>query len=183
MGWPEQMELVAAYIRDFRERMAQQAMRRAIVIPDVTGVGDGVKEELYRALAKVGISEQTHPHPIFIKNAGAPTPRPDGGRNGSITDLIDNAAVLVQRNLVRFAPDIPLLEHLYKEFLAYRIDKSHRTNPNADAYSGWGKAQSDDLVFAFILALWVAENRLSTPTKVDLKGLVLVDAPVNVVRG
>jgi len=182
LDWPKQMALIAAYIKDVRDRLGDEVYPKSLLVPDVTGVGDGVLNELYRALGEAGVWEYIRPHPIFIKSAGTPTRRTDGGFNVSISDLIDSAAVLSQRGLIHYAPDIPLLEYMHKEFLSYKVDKSHRTRADEDSYAGWGKTTSDDCVFGFVLALWGAENLLRRPRHVDLKGLVLVDAPVNVVR-
>jgi hypothetical protein len=144
VDWVPQMKTVATYASDV---MRDTGIPSVVIAPDRTGVGDGVLEHLYRELedALAGGAGNALVVPIFIKSRGSYTPNTRGGYNVSIEDLIDNAAVLVQRGMVHFAPDIPLLDHTFKEFLNYKIDKSHRYHTaDDDAYAGWGKGKTDD---------------------------------------
>jgi hypothetical protein len=66
--------------------------------------------------------------------------------------LINSAVVALQEGRLRFGANVPELETLMDELLAYRVRINLQTGH--DMYTPWREGAHDDLLFSVSLACW-----------------------------
>ena len=173
VDYDEQITQAVSYVQAVMTKLGDGPM----IVADKTGVGDAVIDTLRSALRDAGVLGDVDVTPIFIKGAGSFTRNARYGFNVSIEDIIHNAAILLQRGQIKFSAGIPLIETALAELASFTIKKNRR-NPDQDRYEAWGEGMHDDIVFALVLPLWLAETCYGYPKYVDLSGQVIADAPV-----
>ncbi len=126
----------------------QGRSRSPVLVADQTGVGQPVVQLLRAA----GIA----PYGVTITGGDAVVSE---GRSYKVPkrDLISSTQVLLQSRRLKFAPGMPFVDVLIREFENYQMKIDLSTGH--DSYGQWREGQHDDLVLAVALAAWWAETR------------------------
>ncbi len=126
----------------------QGKKRSPVLVVDQTGVGQPVVQLLRLA----GIA----PYGVTITGGDKVTHE---GREYKVPkrDLISSTQILLQSRRLKFAPAMPFVETLTREFESYQMKIDLSTGH--DSYGQWREGQHDDLVLAVALAAWWAETR------------------------
>ncbi len=126
----------------------QRSARSPALVVDATGVGQPVVQLLRAA----GIA----PYSVTITGGDAVVSE---GRSYKVPkrDLISSTQVLLQSRRLKFAPGMPFVDVLIREFENYQMKIDLSTGH--DSYGQWREGQHDDLVLAVALAAWWAETR------------------------
>jgi hypothetical protein len=111
---------------------------------DATGVGAPVVEILHRAHLHATIL------PITITSGAEPN-----GYNVPRATLLSNLRILLETGLLRFTPQVPHFDQLFKEL---------------QTLSAATRAQHDDLAFALALAAWPAASSILDANHGDSNG-------------
>jgi hypothetical protein len=94
-------------------------------------------------------------NPVPITIHGGDQVTFEGGWRVPKRDLVSVLQVTLQTERLKFAKDLPAVETLVQELLAFRVKISEQGH---DSYGSWREGSHDDLVLALACAVWFGER-------------------------
>jgi hypothetical protein len=115
------------------------------LVVDATGCGRPV----------IDMIRQRGLNPVPITIHGGDQVTFDAGWRVPKRDLVSILQVTLQTERLKFAKELPAVETLVQELLAFRVKISEQGH---DSYGSWREGSHDDLVLALACAVWFGER-------------------------
>ena len=119
----------------------------SVLVLDITGVGAPVWDMFIAANLPARAITITGGNQVIADGRKFSVPK---------RDLVSTLQVLIQKGRIKFAEDLPDVQTLIKELLAFQVKISASGH---DSYEAWREGAHDDLVLALAMAVWLGQQR------------------------
>lgn len=132
-----------------RHLVATPALAGCTLVPDATGVGRAVVDQLAQSILSARIV------PVTITNGHKASSDGLGGAHVPKKDLVAVLKSALQNQRLHIPASLPTAHALVRELETFTVQI---TNASNETFGAVNERAHDDLVLAVCLALWAAEN-------------------------